>query len=159
MKLTAAGLAVSAFSPTSFATQLPNVAGPRTEVRPHLGKPTFFVDDQPYTKPVFETYVPETRFFEQFSEAGTDVFCFATNLGSGFAAATWKGPDDFDFKQLDERVQRVLQANPKGLLLPRIYQTAESGIVSELATGVTTNPSHRSLRRNGATIPRWLSSR
>ena len=99
------------------------VRGPRTEVRRHLGRPMFFVDGRPYTKPVFETYVPETRFFQQFAEAGTDVFCFSTNLGNGFAAATWVGPDEWDFKQLDELAHRVLEANPRGLLLPRIYLT------------------------------------
>jgi len=83
----------------------------------------FFLDGQPYAKPVFETYVPETRFFKQFADAGTDVFCFSTNLGNGFAAPTWLGPDQWDFTQLDELAHRVLAANPRGLIMPRIYLT------------------------------------
>ncbi len=83
----------------------------------------FFLDGQPYTKPVFETYVPELKYFRQFAEAGTDVFSFSTNLGSGFAAPTWLGPDRWDFRQLDERARRVLQAHPRGLIMPRIYLT------------------------------------
>ena len=51
----------------------------------------------PTAKPVFETYVPEAKFFRQFAEAGTDVFCFSTNLGTGFGAPTWLGPDRWDF--------------------------------------------------------------
>jgi beta-galactosidase len=97
--------------------------GPRTEVRRHRGKPTFFLDGQPYTKPVFETYAPQAEFFRQFAEAGTDVFCFSTNLGNGFASPTWLGPDRWDFRQLDELAHRVLAANPRGLIMPRIYLT------------------------------------
>ncbi|MGO8747891.1 MAG: hypothetical protein ACLQNE_18100 [Thermoguttaceae bacterium] len=100
-----------------------SVPGPVTVVGQHHGRPKFFVDGKPYTKPVFETYVPETKFFRQFAEAGTDVFSFSTNLGSGFAAPTWLAPDAFDFRQLDEFAHRVLEANPRGLLLPRIYLT------------------------------------
>src|SRR2546427_37545 len=68
-----------------------------------------------------ETYVPQTKFFRQFADAGTDVFSFSTNLGTGFSAPTWLGPDQWDFKTLDELAHRVLEANPRGLLLPRIY--------------------------------------
>ncbi len=121
----ASAAAVLAAAP-SFAvgaTQPRRVPGPRTEVRRHRGQPQFFLDGEPYTKPVFETYVPETRFFREFAEAGTDVFCFSTNLGTGFAAPTWIGLDTFDFKQLDELAHRVLEANPRGLLLPRIFLT------------------------------------
>ncbi len=80
----------------------------------------FFLDGQPYTKPVFETYVPELKYFRQFAEAGTDVFSFSTNLGNGFAAPTWLGPNEWDFRQLDERAHRVLEANPRAYLMPRI---------------------------------------
>jgi hypothetical protein len=77
---------------SAATTRRHTVPGPRTEVRSHRGRPRFFLDGEPYTKPVFETYVPETRFFRQFAEAGTDVFCFSTNLGNGFAAPAWIGP-------------------------------------------------------------------
>lgn len=101
----------------------PPVPGPRTAVRRHLGQPGFFLDGHPYTKPVFETYVPQSRFFTQFADAGTDVFCFPTNLGNGFAAPTWLGPNRWDFTQLDDIAHRVLAANPRGLIMPRIYLT------------------------------------
>ena len=120
----AAGTALLAWPPVARAAssgERPLAGhGPRTEVRRHRGRPMFFLDGQPYSKPVFETYVPETRFFQQFAEAGTDVFSFSTNLGGGFAAPTWLGPDEWDFRQLDELARRVLEANPRGLLLPRI---------------------------------------
>jgi hypothetical protein len=119
----AAAVLVAAPQKVGALPRLHKTPGPRTEVRRHRGQPQFFLDGEPYTKPVFETYVPETRFFRQFAEAGTDVFCFSTNLGAGFAAPTWIGPDTFDFKQLDDLAHRVLEANPRGLLLPRIYLT------------------------------------
>ena len=65
-----------------------DVPGPRTAVARHRGEQQFSIDGKPYTKPVFETYVPEMRFFRQFAEAGTDVFSFSTNLGDGFSAPT-----------------------------------------------------------------------
>lgn len=80
----------------------------------------FFLGGRPYTKPVFETYVPDSKYFRQFAEAGTDVFSFSTNLGEGFAAPTWLGPEQWDFRQLDELAHRVLAANPRGFILPRI---------------------------------------
>ena len=52
------------------------IPGPLTEVRPHRGKPTFFIDGQPYTKPVFETYVPETKYFRQFRKRAPTFFRF-----------------------------------------------------------------------------------
>jgi hypothetical protein len=123
LKLAVGGVAFAALAPTVLAAAPSGVPGPRTEVRRHRGQPVFFLDGRPYTKPVFETYVPETKFFRQFAAAGTDVFCFSTNLGPGFGAPTWLGPGQWDFKALDERAHRVLAANPRGLLLPRIYLT------------------------------------
>jgi hypothetical protein len=96
---------------------------PVTQVGPHLGRPLFLLNGRPYTKPVFETYVPEKKYFQQFADAGTDVFSYSVNLGSGFARPTWLGPHEWDFRQLDEVAQRVVNANPRGLVMPRIYCT------------------------------------
>jgi hypothetical protein len=119
----ATGSAALAASPLLDASSQPHVPGPVTEVRRHRGQPAFFLDGRPYSKPVFETYVPETKYFRGFTEAGTDIFCFSTNLGPGFSDSTWMGPDQWNFRKLDELAHRVLEANPSGLLLPRIYLT------------------------------------
>lgn len=119
----AASAAVLVTTAASASSREPRAPGPRTEVRRRRGRPMFFLEGQPYAKPVFETYVPQTKYFRQFAEAGTDVFSFATNLGPGFGAPTWIGPDQWNFGALDEIARRVLGAHPRGLLLPRIYLT------------------------------------
>ena len=78
------------------------VPGPRTRVGRHADLPRFFIDGHPYSKPIFETYVPDAKYFRQFASAGTDIFSFSTNLGNGFSQPTWLGPEHWDFTQLDE---------------------------------------------------------
>lgn len=160
--LVCCGAAATAASATSSAGQA--VPGPHTEVRRRHGKPTFFVDGQPYTKPVFETYVPETRFFRQFAAAGTDVFSFSTNLGRGFGPPAWLGPETWDFKALDQRARRVLEANPQALLMPRIYCTtpdwwtaAHRDQCQVLANGSQTYSQGKGFHRDGQAFPSLAS--
>lgn len=97
------------------------VPGPRTRVGPHLGVPTFYVDDVPATVPAFETYVPEARYFRQMADAGCRVFSFSANLGAGFRPACWLGPDRWNFSDVDLLARRVLDARADALILPRIF--------------------------------------
>lgn len=92
------------------------------------GVPTLVLDGEPYMTPVFETYRPEARFFQQFGEAGCDVHMFSISLGpprdtvgGGRASPMWLGPNDWDFSELDERAAAVLEGDPDGLLMPRLY--------------------------------------
>ena len=94
-----------------------------TRVQEYNGRPQFLIDGKPYSKPVFETYVPQEKYFRQFSESGTDIFCFSTNLGAGFGASLWKGPDDWDFTALDRIAHTILSVNPNALIMPRVYLT------------------------------------
>ena len=96
------------------------IPGPATAVRTHLNMPAFILNDEPFTKPVFETYAPEERYFKEFADAGCEVYSFSTNLGNGFGPPTWLGPDKWDFSELDARAHRVLAADPDGLIMPRI---------------------------------------
>jgi beta-galactosidase len=142
------------------------VPGPRTTVVRHGGRPQFAIDGKPYAKPVFETYVPETRFLRHFAEAGTDVFSFSTNLGDGFSAPTWIGPDRWDFSTLDQVARRVLEANPRGRLLPRIYLTAPRWWVDAnpeecqvLASGSRTYRTGAGHGRDGKAFPSIVSAK
>lgn len=136
------------------------VSGPVTTVRRHRGMPQFFLDGQPYTKPIFETYVPQLKYFRQFAEAGSDVFSFSTNLGNGFSAPTWLGPDNWDFKTLDELARRVLEVNPNGLILPRILMSTPDWWVKAnpvecqlLANGSLTYSDKADMGRAGKAYP------
>src|SRR6185295_8846707 len=131
-----------------------------TAVRSHLGRPVFTLKGQPYAKPVFETYVPEERYFRQFAAAGTDVFSFSTNLGPGFWFPTWLGPDRWDFSHLDELAHRVLSANPNGYIMPRIplstpdwWIERNPGECQVLANGCLAYSSETSMGRVGRRYP------
>lgn len=96
----------------------------RTEVKPLMGRPTFFVDGNPYTRPLFATYVPTETYYRQMAEIGTQVFNFQTNCSAcdiGFSTPVWKGPDEWDFSQMDERAGTILNVKPDAWILPRIY--------------------------------------
>ena len=102
---------------------LPPVPGPIVRVVDVLDVPTFVVGDAPFTTPCFETYVPEQRYFEQFAAAGTRLFSFNTNVAAcdyGHSKPTWLGPDEWDYSDFDERMQRVLAAKPDALVIPRV---------------------------------------
>lgn len=137
-----------------------------TAVRGHRGRPVFTLNGQPYTKPVFETYVPEERYFRQFAVAGTEVFSFSTNLGAGFWFPTWLGPDSWDFSHLDELAHRVIKANPNGLLLPRILLSTPDWWVAQnpeecqiLANGKRTYTPAVSMGRGGKAYPSIVSAK
>lgn len=99
------------------------VRGPRVEVEPVIGLPTFTIDGKPFTIPCFETYRPEEKYFRQFAEAGVKVHSFNTNAAAcdyGHSTPTWLGPDEWDYSGFEERCERVLAADPDALIMPRI---------------------------------------
>src|SRR5579872_1661899 len=120
--------------------------GPVTTVGIHLHKPTFLLDGKPCTKPAFETYAPELRYFRQFAAAGCDVYSYSVAFGGyGYSRPLWIGVDRWDFSDLDERAHRVLEADPNGLIIPRIYLGTPAWWLAE-------NPDERLVLHDGATV-------
>jgi len=150
----------------SCPSNAPRVPGPHTYVGDHHGKPTFFCNGKPYTKPAFETYVPDARYFHQFTEAGTDIFCFSTNLGAGFSRPVWTGPDQWDFSTLDKNAHLVLAQNANALLMPRIYLSTPTWWIEKhpeecqvLSNGSRTYAQGLGHGRDGKAFPSLLSDR
>jgi hypothetical protein len=125
LRNTAAATVTLTVVPPLCAERPSAVSGPNTAVRRQRGRPRFMLDGESYTKPVFETYVPELKYFRQLTEAGTDVFSFSTNLGDGFAAPTWLGPKAWVFRQLDELAHR-LERSARQLRDPRHTDAGQS---------------------------------
>jgi beta-galactosidase len=93
-------------------------AEPLAVVAPVLGKPTLLLNGRPVPGPIFETYVPEERYYREFAAAGTRAFSFSIWFNS---PTIWKPGGVWDFSDLDLLAARVLAAKPDALLLPRIY--------------------------------------
>lgn len=50
----------------------------------------------------------------EFAQAGVHLFTFIVDLG-------WKGPDRYDYAQLDAIMREVVRADPQALVMPRVY--------------------------------------
>ena len=102
-----------------------SVPGPRTEVKMLMGRPIFFCDGKPVARPLFATYVPDKKYYEQMAKAaGCTLFNFQTNCASSdgaFSKDVWVEPDKWDFSEMDERAHAILSADPNALIFPRIF--------------------------------------
>ena len=114
---------------TMWPSASPANEEPCVEVRPVLGVPTFVISDdgckhfEPFVTPCFETYVPALKYFQQFAEAGVRLYSFNTNAAAcdyGHSKPTWIDIDAWDYADFEERIGRVLQADPDALVMPRI---------------------------------------
>ena len=80
---------------------------------------------------LYVTYHPAGGLYGPFGAAGVQVVSTAVYLGdrginnlSGirpFRPAAWLGPDQFDFAAVEEDFQRIVDAIPDALILPRVY--------------------------------------
>ena len=98
-------------------------AFPRVERRLHHGRPTVFVDGEPFSWSGYASYDFSPGNVGEFGASGANLFCVAAAAGRhihNVARATWLPGDVFDFGDLDERVAMALQANPEARLLPRV---------------------------------------
>ena len=108
---------------------------PRVERRIYHGRPTVFVNGKPFSWNGYASYDYQPGNVGEFGQSGVNAFCVPTCAGRhlhNVAAPTWIAPDEWDFGQLDERVNMSLQANPKamitlrvGLALPPFWNTQQ----------------------------------
>lgn len=97
------------------------------EVRPRLGVPTLFIDGKPRPWLSYSAYGPSTGVFTDFEKAGVSLFCVMatpTDHGYSLARTAWISENEFDFTQLDERMEMVLAGDPNAHVIPRIYLAA-----------------------------------
>jgi hypothetical protein len=105
--------------PKEHEMTLPSALSPvESEVRPHRGAPTLFVNGAPHTG--------LTYFYGDVLNSAVDIRAFAeagVHLFSGCFGATVFEDGTYDFSTTDTRMDYVLEANPKALILPRVGVT------------------------------------
>lgn len=95
--------------------------------KPRLGVPTLFIDGKPRPWLSYAAYNPSARVFADFEKAGVSIFSVmatATDHGYSLARTAWLSPEEFDFSQLDERMEMVLEGDANAVVIPRVYLAA-----------------------------------
>ncbi|MCC7495491.1 MAG: hypothetical protein IT204_24285 [Fimbriimonadaceae bacterium] len=98
-------------------------AFPQTARRLHRGRPTVFVDGQPWTWAGYASYEYQPGNFNAFGAVGANLLVVPLAAGRHvhqIAANTCSPPDGWDYGELDERVALALGANPQARLLLRV---------------------------------------
>ena len=91
-------------------------AGLTSEVRILNGMPALYVDGKLTSQVLAAPYRPGPSDFNDFLKAGISIF----NIYLRF---DWTGPEQYDFKKVDEKLDVYLKINPKALFLPRVLLT------------------------------------
>lgn len=134
------------------------------EVRPRLGVPTLFIDGKPRPWLSFSAYGPSTAVFTDFERAGVSLFCVMatpTDHGYSLARAAWISENEFDFSQLDERMEMVLAGDPDAHVIPRIYLAAPKWWCAKHPDEVVTHDPGDgkpvAFIQGGKPVPSWAS--
>ena len=86
-------------------------------VKIHKGKPTLFINGKPHSGFSYSTHFPPRKNeIKSFKDAGNTLFQFYQGDLSSF----WKGPDKYDFKEIDNGYQYILKEVPGIYIMPRI---------------------------------------
>lgn len=94
-------------------------AGLTSEVRILNGMPALYVNGILTSQTLAAPYRPGPADFDDFRQAGISIF----NIYLRF---DWTGPETYDFKRIDEKMDGYLKIDPKALFLPRILLTPSS---------------------------------
>lgn len=134
------------------------------EVKPRLGVPTLFIDGKPEPWLSYSAYGPSTEVFTDFENAGVSLFCVMatpTDHGYSLARTAWKSEKEFDFTQLDERMEMVLAGDPQAHVIPRIYIAAPKWWCAKHPDEVVTHDPVDGkpvvFMQGGKPVPSWAS--
>ena len=105
-------------------TSPPNAAASDVRLDLHDGHPRLTVDGRSLLPLIYSTSVLRANQIKLFRNVGVDIVSFPCTADFHLyhlAADVWKGPDDYDYTELDARLDLVMQAHPEAWLLPRVF--------------------------------------
>ncbi len=98
------------------------------------GGPAFFLDGKPAPPLAYMSYLPREGDYRSIASTGIHLYCVPAYLGdrginprSGigpFRPPIWTGEGTFDFRSLQEDLDKVLRADPEARILVRLHLDA-----------------------------------
>jgi hypothetical protein len=96
---------------------------PRVELRPFNGRPTVFINGEPFIWTGYSSYEWQPGQLEDFAEAGVNLFAVPVNAGRHLHQITpplLAEPGRLDFGPVEEAILLSLSANPEARVLLRV---------------------------------------
>ena len=90
--------------------------GLQSEVRILNGVPALYVNGEPTGQTLAAPYRPDESYFRDFLNAGIRIYDI-------YLRFDWTGPEEYDFKKIDDKLDSYLAIEPEALFLPRILLT------------------------------------
>lgn len=97
---------------------------PVAQVKMHHGAPALFINGTPNPATSYMTYAPAGDNFMKMGQAGVHLYSFSTTPTQcpyNLAPLCWKGPEQFDYANMDERARLLLSNDPDAYFFPRAY--------------------------------------
>ena len=124
---------------SSLTNQLQGQTNLTSEVRLYKGVPALYVDGKITSQIFAAPYRPGASDFTDFANAGISTFDI-------YLRFPWTGPESYDFRPVDEKLNRFLSIKPTAHFLPRVLLTPG-------AWWCKTYPNEITMRDDGATLP------
>ncbi|MCW8131946.1 MAG: hypothetical protein KIS92_16490 [Planctomycetota bacterium] len=96
----------------------------RADLKPYKGSPTLHINGAPHPCTLYMTWFPRDEYLRDFAGAGFKLFAFDTTCGCHYyriCQQVWDGPGQYNFQELDERIERLIGHCPDALLMPLVY--------------------------------------
>lgn len=138
-------------------TASPLFAFPRAEILSYRGVPTIFINGIPTAGMTYMTYNHQYKNYLSFGNAGVDLASLSTtsDYSMYFSQDVWTAPDAFNYLDPDQKMLEIMNANPNGYIIPRVYLCSppwwDARYPAELAQyddGAKYHPIEPALRKN-----------